>query len=282
MNLGLRIVAGVLASGIFELACPTHTRADEFGTDNQLTLADLAVYRTALSGKPTADGTNRAEPPRQVHFQDLWERPDSWRGRCVTVQGRVERIFRQGPVGSFPALAEAWIASPAGNPFCLVFPQERASGRSSMADQSSEGGVAPPAIPAPGQTVQFTGIFLKMVRYSARDGARLAPLVVGDRFPAPVSERGEAKGGESRSARPGDVFRAIGGGHPDGSLKRWHWSAASWELGLALAALAAGVLAWQHLRRPSRQTGSRYGSRRRPAPVVPDPPLEFLDPGNEA
>ena len=47
-------------------------------------------------------------PGRPIHrrrskFKDLWNRPDVFRGRRVTVQGRVVRIFRQGPVGSFPA-----------------------------------------------------------------------------------------------------------------------------------------------------------------------------------
>ena len=84
-----------------------------------------------------------------MSFKDLWNRPDAFRGRRVTVEGRVQRIFRQGPVGSFPALAEIWIASPAGDPFCLVVPQ--AAG-----------------VPKLGQTVRFTGTFLKMVRYAAR------------------------------------------------------------------------------------------------------------------
>ncbi len=58
-----------------------------------------------------------------MRFKDLWNHPDAFRGRRVTVQGRVERIFRQGPVGSFPALAEIWIARRRVTPFAWLFPR---------------------------------------------------------------------------------------------------------------------------------------------------------------
>ncbi len=79
------------------------------GQEDRLGLADLAGYRAALSGKATADDAGAADPPAQVRFRDLWERPDAFRGRHVIVEGRVVRIFRQEAVGSFPALAEVWI-----------------------------------------------------------------------------------------------------------------------------------------------------------------------------
>ena len=53
----------------------------------------------------------------------------SFEGRRITIQGRVSRIFRQGPVGSFPPLAEVWITSPAGDPFCVVCPQPGSTDR---------------------------------------------------------------------------------------------------------------------------------------------------------
>lgn len=102
------------------------------------------------------------------------------------IEGRVQRIFRQGPVGSFPALAEIWIASPAGDPFCLVIPQETGTGSLGVNDNSLGGHTTSQRIPVAGRTVQFTGIFLKVIRYAAGDGARLAPLVVGDQPPVPV------------------------------------------------------------------------------------------------
>ena len=41
----------------------------------------------------------------------------------VQVEGRVVRRFHQGPVGTFPALVEAWAVSGRGDPLCLVFPE---------------------------------------------------------------------------------------------------------------------------------------------------------------
>src|SRR5205085_8897213 len=79
-------------------------------------------YRAALSGKPTADDARPSDAPVPVQFRDLWDHPGAYQGRRVTVRGRVERVFRQGPIGSFPALVEAWIFSKAGDPFCVVFP----------------------------------------------------------------------------------------------------------------------------------------------------------------
>jgi hypothetical protein len=219
------------------------------GQEDRLGLADLAGYRAALSGKATADDARAADPPAQVHFRDLWDRPDAFRGRHVIVEGRVLRIFRQEPVGSFPALAEVWITSTSGDPFCLVSPQ---AGPTSI----------PIPMPEPGRNVRFTGTFLKMVRYAASDGARLAPLVVGDRPP---------------SSQPADaVLRAIGGHVPDASRDWSSWSPVAWALGLSASALAGGLLAWWHLNTPSRKP-----RRRTMTPPAADPPLEFIAPDEE-
>ena len=103
--------------------CRASSLDDNPQTSHQLTLADLAAYRAALSGKPTADDARLSDPSAQVKFKDIWNRPDVFQGRRITIQGRVARIFRQGPVGTFPPLAEVWITSPAGDPSCVVFPQ---------------------------------------------------------------------------------------------------------------------------------------------------------------
>ena len=213
------------------------------GQEDRFGLADLAGYRAALSGKATADDAGAAAPPAQVRFRDLWERPDAFRGRHVVVEGQVVRIFRQEAVGSFPALAEVWISAMSGDPFCLVFPQ-----------------AGPIPVPELGREVRFTGTFLKMVRYAARDGPRLAPLIVGDRPPA--SAVLSAKGGHS----PNPVI----------SLDHWSWSLATWSLGLSVAALSGGLLARWHL-----NTLSRKPARTVRTPVADDPPLEFIEPGDE-
>jgi hypothetical protein len=242
------------------------------GRDDQLGLADLAGYRAALSGKAIADDARHADPPARVGFRDLWERPDAYRGRRVTVRGRVARIFRQGPVGSFPPLLQVWIFSPVGDPFCLVFPRPTAGtggGQETVTASPTQ------TDHRPGRTVRFTGTFLKMVRYAAGDGERLAPLIVGDRPPGPAPA--EADGLGDRSSKAGGVPRAIGGANPAGAgLDRWGWSPASWGLGLMLAVIAAGILARQHLREAPLRSRSAMRDRLLD-PATADPPLLFVD-----
>jgi hypothetical protein len=257
-------------------------RADEPdpGREDQLSLADLAAYRAALSGKATADDARPSDPPARVGFRDLWDHPDAYRGRRVTVHGRVARIFRQGPVGSFPPLLQVWIFSTAGNPFNLVFPRpadEAGSGPTIVASSSTEGDrgpearPGPTAIPGPGRTVRFTGTFLKMVRYAAGDGERLAPLIVGDRPPVPAPAEparpgnGPSKGGAKGAEDPGGAGLDHRGGSPS-----------NWWLCLMLAVVAAGLLARQHLRGAPLRSRSAMRERLRDATAA-DPPLHFVD-----
>ncbi len=152
--------------------------------DDRLGLADLAAYRAALSGKATIDDARPSDPPAPVGFRDLWERSEAYRGRRVTIRGRLERTFRQGAVGSFPPLVEAWVFSASGDPICVVFPRPEtpAGGASAIGsapdsadDHRQDGRAGGSAMPGPGRLVRFTGTFLKTVRYPAGDGERLAP-----------------------------------------------------------------------------------------------------------
>jgi hypothetical protein len=263
----------------------------ERGQDDRLSLADLAGYRAALSGNATADDALSSDRPVRVGFRDLWDRPDSLRGRRVTVQGQVARVFRQGPVGSFPPLAEVWITSPAGDPFCLVFPLDRPSpgdgqktgtAFASVAGDRPNAGTPEPAGPDLGRTVRFTGTFLKMIRYAASDGDRLAPLVAGDRPPMAASIEANSKTDWTPPpSTTAAILRAMGGGSAPGTAVAWQtWSPVSWALGLALAALAAGLLARQHLPRAVR-AGPPMARIRQTGETDSDPPLQFLDPTNE-
>jgi hypothetical protein len=281
MNGVRRRIVFILLLHLWFSAAGGSSRADErdrtwdqdHGQDDPLSLADLAGYRAALSGRPTADDVQTTDPPVPVHFRDLWERASEFQGRRVTVRGRVERIFRQGPVGSFPPLAEVWIFSMAGDPLCLVFPlpESQDGGGRGRAVRAS-----PPAGPDPGRSVRFTGTFLRMVRYQAADGARLAPLVVGDRPPQPAPA--EAGRGESASSGIGKVLRALGGGHPDGATGP---ERGTWSLVLSLAILAAVVLAWLHLRGAGRR-GRPTARSRLPDETMADPPLRFIDSADES
>jgi hypothetical protein len=133
-------------------AIPTYAQ-----DDGPLGLADYAAYRAALDS-PKSEG----EPARSATFRDLWDRLGEFQGRRVAVAGRVERVFHQGPIGQFPALAEVWIANAATDPLCLAFPE---SGESRA--------------PRPGDSVQFEGTYLRKIRYHGGDVDRLAPLIVG-------------------------------------------------------------------------------------------------------
>jgi hypothetical protein len=193
----------------------------------------------------------------------------------VTVQGWVVRVFRQGSVGSFPPLAEVWITSAVGDPFCLVFPQARliVDNGPEQDAHANEG-----SVPEPGRLVHFTGTFLKFVRYAASDGARLTPLIVGDLSPVTVTMDAQHQAGRSRSNSPGGTGRRdLGGGLTfDAASGQGIWSPVSWALGSALAVLAIGILAWQHLRGVSHRLSSTARSPRTPVSTS-DPPLHFLD-----
>jgi hypothetical protein len=157
-------------SAVFlSLAClATSVRA--VAEDSPINLADLEAYRAALSAKP-------GDPGPTVGFRELWDRPEAHVGRTVSVEGRVARLFRQPKVGEFPPLVEAWVVSPSGDPFCLVFPQ---AGRH--------------ATPDLGASVRFSGTFLKRIKYQGGDSARLAPLIVGPEAPSTSPARTEVEG----------------------------------------------------------------------------------------
>jgi hypothetical protein len=276
MNLVPRSGRSLVVATVLALVCSVVSFADDSESPQQLTLADLAAYRAALSGKATGENATTSDLPVPVRFHDLWDRPAAFRGRRVTVHGRVERIFRQGPIGSFPALAEVWIVSPAGDPFCLIAPHESRIDISSVTDRGLEDHAASTPSPEPGQTVQFTGTFLKLVRYSGGDGPRLAPLVVGDHSPLPAQQSSDGNRTRLHSAEDdiSAVLRSVD------QRSKWVRTPVTWLLALILAVLAATGLAWQQMRAPVRR---RMEMRRRIQKDRddPDPLIEFLQPRDE-
>jgi hypothetical protein len=198
--------------------------------DQKLTVADLAAYRAALSpprGIP--------EPPAVVGFRALWDHPAAYRGRRVRVEGRLVRRFRQGAFGTFPPLEEAWLTSPKGDPFCLVFP---AAGQAET--------------PVSSRPLSFTGTYLKLVEYQGGDGQRLAPLIVGPAPPVAVAVPQDGSPSGDPAEEP-----------PSRRL--------DWTIGLAAALVVAAVLAYQHLRRPFRRP-LELKSRVEPEPIFDDAP----------
>lgn len=189
--------------------------------DGPLALTDLAAYRRALEPTPGAAG-----PAPRVDFAALWKAPKTWAGRRVAVAGRVARAFTQPAVGSFPPLTETWIAGPAGDPICLVAPARDGAPR-----------------PRVGDSVAFTGTFLRPIRYRGGDVDRLAPWLVGPEPPAPAPAEPAPPAGSP--ARDGRVDVAVG---------------------VAAGAAVLAMLARRHLARPAV---------RRPAEADPAP--RFLD-----
>jgi hypothetical protein len=275
----MRPGAVILAIALLPVVAAPGSRASffedgEVQTARQLSLADLAGYRAALSGRPTADLAKASDAPVQVKFRDLWNRQDVFRGRRITIDGQVARIFRQGPVGSFPPLAEVWITSPVGDPFCVVCPQPQSAEVNNPAVAALEERKPEldrtASLPEIGKSVRFTGTFLKMVRYTGGDGARLAPLIVGDRLPV-ASAPNPAFGHISNLA---GVAETHGSGHPGGMLRL-----SVWVMGLLLAAVGAMILARWHLRRLAQPATGRESSSPR---ASADDPLEFVEPNGES
>ena len=178
-----------------------------------LTLPDLAPYRArSARGKRRRSG-------RRDHVPPLWDDPERYEGRLVRVEGRVARRFRQGAVGTFPALVEAWAVSTVGDPFCLVFPATN--------DENDA---------APGSQIRFEGTFLRQIRYQGADTARRVPLIVGARAPMVIVKAPKpARGHEPAST--------------SGERKQW----LDWTIGAVAAGFVALVLARKHLQAPRRR-----------------------------
>lgn len=273
MKIGGALLSIALISLIPGLRCLAAYLDDDPQGSHQLSLADLAGYRAGLLGKPTADLARPSDPPVEAKFKDLWNRTDDFRGRRVSIQGNVVRIFRQGRIGSFPPLAEVWITSPAGDPFCAVFPQPAPDAPDDPAtatsrDESHSDAARRTTMPELGRKVRFTGTFLKMLRYAGGDGPRLAPLIVGDHLPAPVVPRPAV----NHFAEETGAVGAGAGRHSGTAL-----GPAYWALGLAVLAVGAVILARWHLCIPVRPASSRQKS----SCSIPDPPLEFIEPRDQ-
>jgi hypothetical protein len=185
------------------LAIPT-TRGDE----PELALTDLPAYRAALESKP-------AGPATPVTFRQLWDHPEEFQGQRVRVVGVLQRRFRQGALGRFPALVEDWATSKAGEHLCLVYPERSAGPPSKLGD-----------------AIAFEGTFLRRVRYRGADTARLAPLIVGDRGPT-----------VTKPASTGVSFPFVGD-------RFWLDVSA----GVAVALVVAGALVRHHVRKPPGRT----------------------------
>jgi hypothetical protein len=228
--------------------------------ETRIGLADLTAYRSALRGNATADDFRASDSPRPVSFPELWACAKEWQGRRVLITGKVARIFRQGSVGGFPPLVEAWLSTPAGDLLCIVFPEGESQEKKSSLTL--------------GKQITFTGTFLRSIRYLAADQARLAPLIVGDRQPDRPAASADKELATDR------YLRGIGGiqsldHEREQEFESWSWG--SWWIGLPLGLVAMGVLAWQHLRGPPVQAKRFAGQSVGLNSTLANPVLEFIE-----
>ncbi len=209
----------------------------------RLGLDELAAYRQALQGKPAATLANDLELPVAATALMLEQNAPRYQGRRVVVEGRVARAFHQPALGDFPALVELWLTDPKGHLCCVVCPD------------SQTASTASPAAPV-GETVRFTGTFLRKVGYPSERGERHAPLIVG---PGPTERLEPAADWSDRRAQS-----------PPPSA----WTPLGWLIALP----AAGVIVlwgwWSRSvakPRKARIDDDSHG----------DPPIQFIEPQSQ-
>ncbi len=200
-----------------------------------LDLTDLPALRAALEDRPVS------VPPVIASFHDLWDDPKAFMGRPVIVEGRVVRLFHQGPVGEFPAMVEIWLATPAGDVLCATCPEHTPTDPNDT------------PIPKIGQQVEFIGTCFRKIAYSARDGSRLAPLVVGSRAPRVFQDH------------PPDLATDDSSRFPSVWTSRGFWV-------VLMISVVACLAAWW--RQKAAWSSRKFGIRR---DIEPDPPIEFVE-----
>jgi hypothetical protein len=126
-------------------------------------------------------GARRPPPARRVSFAQLFEQPDSFRGRRVRFEGTIRRLQEVASPPNDAGIERTWQAwvEPAGGPptpivvYFLALPEGMATGMR----------VDIPAV--------VEGVFFKRWAYQASDAIRLAPLVMAvSPRPAPRIESG--------------------------------------------------------------------------------------------
>ena len=168
MNPGLRSCTISFTTFILALGWFVWSFADEFEATHELTLADLTAYGEALSDKVTASNGETSEPSQAVSLNDSRRNPT-----CIAaITSRFKDVSSEslpGPGRQFSPLAEIWITSPAGDPFCLVVPQKYEEPLSRN-DLGPSRRAQSTHLPQPGLTVRDSQeTFLKMVRFAAGD-----------------------------------------------------------------------------------------------------------------
>ncbi|WP_435006796.1 hypothetical protein P12x_004273 [Tundrisphaera lichenicola] len=131
---------------------------------------ESAAYAELLRRARQTPSSELATAARKdILYTHLWERPERYRGVPIHIEGTAKRIltYEVNPeLAPSGRLFEAWVYSDENRvvPYVLIF-----------ADPPKDLVIGPDLF----VRVKFDGYFMKLLRYTASDHARAAPMLVG-------------------------------------------------------------------------------------------------------
>lgn len=158
----LKISAGALAQGPSDAELKSLQQPALQEVPEPVGLTDWPALSKALKRDETVAG-------RIASFRELWSAGPGELKDPIAISGVILRRFRREPVGQFPALEELWLRT---DDDALVIVTHKSRDKK---QETSD-------ITAPGSAVEVSGIFLRNVRYDAKDEPRVAPWVVASRI----------------------------------------------------------------------------------------------------
>jgi hypothetical protein len=130
-----------------------------------------AYWRLAGWQEHQSIGEMIARAARDATYNDLWQRPDKWRGRLITMPVHLNQVIKDSDLGKNPLGIDSvyevygWNSDSDPNWFMMVTPR------------------LPPGMPADRKILEeatFVGYFLKLQPYEDREGKQRAmPLLIG-------------------------------------------------------------------------------------------------------
>jgi hypothetical protein len=115
-----------------------------------------------------------------VSFGQLFKQPEVYRGRLVTVEGTARRVeFMEAPENFYgiDSYFRLWLQPVGSNSPIVIYSLDVPEGFPAMRIAQT-----PDSYLDLEESVRITGFFFKRWPYSARDGTRLAPVVLSRTF----------------------------------------------------------------------------------------------------